>query len=435
MSTFMEDENTIYIKSQCHCGIGSFQVAFAKSRIPVTNFLCHCDICRHVSEGPPIGGPYAMQPIDPSKDSSLTEYRTSASTAWYFCHNCSAHLFLLTRDSEWFVSGGSLRQAEGLTELYCHINVADTMDGGLADQIQVVDGKVLPRYSKRVGSEQIPLGWRSDKLQSRTDSSRTSQKMRAYCHCGAIDIYVTRPNELSAQPYAPYPDILYPLPQTRLSTIRNKSDVKWWLDPPVRKNSIGMLVPASVRPSPGGSREVGSRSGSGSNLPAQISTLGEAQPAVHSRTRFLAGHCVCSHCRQGCGFDIQSWMFVSRTNVFEKGSDKPIVVSKEEERPKGLKQYLSSPGRYHEFCGTCGATAFWWQAGRPDVIDVSVGLLDQSIDGVRAENWLKWHKDRLSYVENSAKNNFVQGLKDGMAKLQDSFDAATPLPTTPLPKD
>lgn len=129
-------------------------------------------------------------------------------------------------------------------------------------------------------------------------------------------------------------------------------------------------------------------------------------------------------------------MFVSRTNVFEKGSDKPIVVAKDEERPKGLKQYLSSPGRYHEFCGTCGATAFWWQAGRPDVINISVGLLDQSIDGARAEDWLKWHKDRLSYVENSVRNkNFVQGLKDGMAKLQDSFEVATPLPTTPLPKD
>ncbi|PPQ77478.1 hypothetical protein CVT25_011349 [Psilocybe cyanescens] len=430
----MEEDDTIYVKSQCHCGIGTFHVAFAKSRLPITNFLCHCDICRHVSgemaffflpiEGIQLAGPYASHPIDLSKDCNLTEYRTSPSTAWYFCHNCSAHLFLTTRDAEWFVAAGSLERTEGLAEVSCHINVADTMDGGMADQIQVVDGKVLPRYSKRVGSEQIPLGWRSEKLKSHSESSRTSQTMRAYCHCGAIDIYVTRPNELSAQPYAPYPDILFPLPQTRLATIRNKSDVKWWLDPPVRKNSRGQLVPASVHPSPRGSPGVGSGS------PAPASGSGEEQSAVHSRTRFLAGHCVCAHCRQGSGFDIQSWMFVSRTNVFEKGSDKPIVVAKDEERPKGLKQYLSSPGRYHEFCGTCGATAFWWQSGRPDVIDISVGLLDQSIDGARAEDWLKWHKDRLSFIENSVKNkNFVQGLKDGMAKMQDRFMV------TPLPKD
>jgi hypothetical protein len=111
---------------------------------------------------------------------------------------------------------------------------------------------------------------------------------------------------------------------------------------------------------------------------------------------------------------------VSRANIFEKGSTEPLQLAHEPDRPACLKQYLSSPGKYREFCGICGATCFWWNVGRPDVIDVSIGLLDERDDGVRAEDWLKWHRKRLSFIEKvRVSKETVQGLLEGMAMYQD----------------
>jgi hypothetical protein len=85
--------------------------------------------------------------------------------------------------------------------------------------------------------------------------------------------------------------------------------------------------------------------------------------------------------------------------MFEKGSTENLELTHEPDRPACLKQYLSSPGKYREFCGTCGATCFWWHVGRQDVIDISVELLDERCDGLRAEDWLKWYKKRISFIE------------------------------------
>jgi hypothetical protein len=63
-----------------------------------------------------------------------------------------------------------------------------------------------------------------------------------------------------------------------------------------------------------------------------------------------------------------------------------------------LHSFASSEGVLREFCGVCGATVFWHDAYRPDVIDVSVGLLDAA-EGARAERWLEWWTDRVSFSE------------------------------------
>jgi len=106
--------------------------------------------------------------------------------------------------------------------------------------------------------------------------------------------------------------------------------------------------------------------------------------------------------------------------MFEKESAEPLELMHEPDRPACLKQHLSSPGKYREFCGTCGATCFWWHVGRPDVIDVSIGLLDERDNGVRAEDWLKWHKKRISFIEKAKLSREVaRGLVEGMASYQD----------------
>ena len=60
--------------------------------------------------------------------------------------------------------------------------------------------------------------------------------------------------------------------------------------------------------------------------------------------------------------------------------------------PSILTSYESSPGDLREFCINCGATIFWHDKWSPDLINVSVGLL-------RAEEWLDWWTDRVSFSE------------------------------------
>jgi len=110
---------------------------------------------------------------------------------------------------------------------------------------------------------------------------------------------------------------------------------------------------------------------------------------------------------------------VSRANIFEKRSTEPLQLAHEPDRPACLKQYLFSPGKYREFCGSCGATCFWWHVARPDVVDISIVLLDER-DGVRAGNWLKWHKKRLSFIEKArVSKETIQGLVEGMEMYQE----------------
>ncbi|KAJ3512078.1 hypothetical protein NLJ89_g3737 [Agrocybe chaxingu] len=176
------------------------------------------------------------------------------------------------------------------------------------------------------------------------------------------------PNPSTPRAFAP------PTP-SHLSKIHNPSDEKWWLAP---RHSAG------------------------------------------PKTKYLAGHCMCTFCRLTSGFEVQSWAFVPLVNVLvpvpgENGQEVWVPLCLEDEhRPKALKQYISSPGRYREFCGTCGATAFWWQLAAPDLLEVSVGLFDERIDGARAEDWLEWCTDRVSYEDKALSPEVAKALSEGL---------------------
>ena len=82
-----------------------------------------------------------------------------------------------------------------------------------------------------------------------------------------------------------------------------------------------------------------------------------------------------------------------------------------------LRRYESSPGVYREFCDVCGASAFWHCEERPDLIDVSVGLL-KSPSGARVEDWLDWETGRVSFKEEALDQELVIALERGLQKLQ-----------------
>ncbi|RYP61889.1 hypothetical protein DL769_007517 [Monosporascus sp. CRB-8-3] len=167
-----------------------------------------------------------------------------------------------------------------------------------------------------------------------------------------------------------------PVPSEQEKTtelVKNPEDVKWWLRPP--------RAPAST------------------DLNSNTNAM-----------RYLAGTCACRSCRLISGFEIQTWAFVPRWNIWfhipspsKPGSsvaaEESVVQLDFATLPSGiLKSYESTPGILREFCPRCGATVFWHDRWRPDLIDVSVGLFDAQ-GGSRAEKWLDWWSERVSFVE------------------------------------
>ena len=78
-----------------------------------------------------------------------------------------------------------------------------------------------------------------------------------------------------------------------------------------------------------------------------------------------------------------------------------------------LKRYESAEGVRREFCRTCGATCFWHSDERPELIDVSVGLLEADT-GARAEDWLDWCTERVSFAEHAQNKSLILKLSKAL---------------------
>jgi hypothetical protein len=56
---------------------------------------------------------------------------------------------------------------------------------------------------------------------------------------------------------------------------------------------------------------------------------------------------------------------------------------------------------------------FWHGEERPDLIDVSAGLI-RAPSGVRAEGWLEWHPNRVSFKELAQDSKLAEALEFGL---------------------
>ncbi|KAG5646363.1 hypothetical protein DXG03_003686 [Asterophora parasitica] len=386
------------VKASCHCGLNSFTIPFTTDSLPVLNDLCHCSSCRHatgqltVNYVPFPGVPLTSATSEPADlKSTLTSYTIGPIATRWFCRQCSAHILweYTNKDapSQWCIAVGTLERTEGIVKTGYHIWISDTLDGGIADYFTAVDGLELPRYKENLepgDAAVLPAGWRSSadtnaKSEDYLVEDTPSQDLLpASCRCGAISFSITRPSEASAHPTSPYPDLIHPYHSTPADVIANPQDEKWWLRP-----------------------------------------AGAAK-----RTHYLAGHCACTTCRLTSGFELQSWAIIPKANILVPRSSsaaaasvgKPpspnelteLQLTDDALRPAGLRQYKSSVGRNREFCGTCGATSFWWSEDRPELVDVSVALFDEkAAGGVRAERWVEWWKGRVGFEEEAVNKTLV----------------------------
>ena len=178
--------------------------------------------------------------------------------------------------------------------------------------------------------------------------------MQAFCHCKGISLSITPPSEVSTQLSSPCPDLIVPF---HSGSPNNDESAKWWL----RANG----------------------------------------------TRYFAGCCACRSCRLASGNDVQSWAFIPKVNI------RAIDGSPVDYSTGTLKEYESSQGVYRNFCGTCGATIFWHDLTRPDLIDVSAGLINGR-NGARAEEMLEWATQRVSFEEEAQNKELMAMIGAGL---------------------
>ncbi|KAF8155923.1 Mss4-like protein [Crassisporium funariophilum] len=353
-----------YVKAECHCGSNQFKIPFLTSTLPLASDLCHCTSCRHITGELAVhceimrGTPLAVDSEEVEEKhkqaslSGLTKYNASKDLTRYFCTTCSAYMLYETASAQgthWSVSTGVLERIEGIVKVGHHAFVGDTLDGGLADHYRALDGVELPRYElEEKDGKTLPLGWKSDAL-TQTTSSLDPATDKLAAYCHCKTISV-----YLARPTDP------------------KDPSKWWVAP-------GKTA---------------------------------ADPA-----RFMCGHCLCRSCRLTSGSLIQSWVILAAANVVDASSGAPVVFAKVgspegEGRIAGMKQYCSSAGVYREFCGTCGASAFYWNEGG-EKVDVGAGLLDEKDGGARAERFCFWY-NRVIYPEDAIDKAGAEALKEGV---------------------
>ncbi|KAL8790760.1 MAG: hypothetical protein Q9213_000384 [Squamulea squamosa] len=346
----------------CACRRITGTIDINNSTLPLSLEFCHCSNCRHSSgqlaiscftcPRAPNNGPPTLQIT--SKEQPVA-YKTSEEIIRYFCDHCGASIYIDVLESgNYEICTGVLDEAEGLLTFKQHIFVENTKDGGLSSWIEGAAWNGWPEKSERF---QQPA--RKPQPQAVGDSSET---LKCYCHCRGVEFYVTRPDKESAKVSAPLPDLLTPYhlhshpPQDQ---DQNEKD-KWWL----RANG----------------------------------------------TKYLAGLCACNSCRLATGYDLQAWAFVPKTNIRKlDGTEIDFAMGT-------LKTYSHSPGAYREFCGRCGATFFWrHEERRGGVIDVSVGLLDAK-EGAKAEEWLEWRTERVSFEECAQNKSLVAKVTEGLRR-------------------
>jgi hypothetical protein len=141
--------------------------------------------------------------------------------------------------------------------------------------------------------------------------------------------------------------------------------------------------------------------------------------------KYVAGICACRSCRLHFGTSLVPWAYVPVGNVTVSSTGQRVVFGPSALEPDAnpgtsLKHYKSSSGVIRSWCGTCGATVFFWdesRKGREEVVDVAVGFL-RADSGVMAREWLEW-RDMLSYDDEGTDQGMTRAVKESLMKEQE----------------
>lgn len=367
-------DNTRTVKATCLCGDAAHEITLPSTAYPLPAYFCTCNSCRHMTGTLFLSTAFLPPTYQPSSDllNKLTSFKFSDRITQYFCKRCGstmlAHCLPNPRNPDrkenWDVMTGTFETFDDTIDLKGYEYIHDTRDGGFSDFLITLNNRTLDRWPYDINEEaHLPLHWRIPQAPASTEPTT---RLPAHCKCHGVRFYIARPSAQSTHASRDWPDLLIPY-YSQIKTLHTKPDRShetWWL----RAN----------------------------------------------KTKFLAGLCSCDSCRLASGMEITAWAFIPKID---------ISLDAEGKIPYGggtfgtLQSYNSSEGVTRFFCDACGAIVFFSQAEREKttLLDVAIGLLDAD-EGARAESWLEWRTERVSYREDAVgrAEKLVEGIEEGL---------------------
>ena len=350
----------------CLCGAikesGSL-LASPTGTFPLSSEICHCNPCRQSTGNLCISSPPLKSKPSGISLSKLTAYASSKKLVRYFCSTCGSHSFIHTLDGlhgkdYWCVYAGMIQRdpdqvqqgekwCRDIVKTRSHDWIADTLDGGIVPSLFTINDIDIPLYLEN-GASNSPVSQEEVlALQTKSDHKRPDL-LHAKCHCGAIDLSIT--------------------------TARYDSDTQG--------------VPEDHIPT--------------------------------DRSKYIAYFCACQSCRLGSGaFAFQPWCYIPPSNVTFTGSGistaeyfdasnqtKEVMKLRSESK---MKIYNSSIDVQRTFCGTCGATVFYWADDRLEMIDLAVGIL-RAEEGAMARQWLAWRFEKDVFDVEATEKGILEAM-------------------------
>lgn len=370
----MASENRT-VKATCHCGEAAHEITLQSNAFPLPAWFCTCDSCRHMTGGMYLSCVFLPSDYKPSTAllNKLTAFNFSKTITQYFCKQCGAQMLVHClgkynapeTTEHWDALTGSLEQFDGVVDVKGYEYIVNTKDGGFTDFLHAINDRALKRWPLDFdeGAE-LPLYWRPPKL---AEAPTAIDRLPAHCKCNGVSFYITRPSQRPIPADKPWPEALIPN-YDQSQDLDDAAQESWWLR--ARKG------------------------------------------------KFLAGLCACDTCRLVSGMDISAWAFVPAIDMTLDAEGKVLFTTEF----GTLKSYSSSPGVTRHFCSRCGAMVFYDHVDRQRMrlLDVAVGLL-AAPEGARAESWLEWRTERLSFPEDAVgrASSLIEGLERGLRDFRE----------------
>ncbi|KAI1366496.1 Mss4-like protein [Xylaria arbuscula] len=390
MAEQADKNDSIELVAECLCKAHRFTAAVPRSALPLSASYCHCDSCRWLTGA--LYSTYVPWPgsYEAIRASSLRRYKFSESITALSCGVCSGNLFAETaadsdKPSYGVVTGALTNLAEpDLLKISHHIFVGDTKDGGVTPWLCDAnpDGTRPQLWSTHRGqSEEYSSTDHTHWPLPSTDAS-PPEETPVRCHCGGVDLVLRNPIPVFAG--------------------QDRASLPGFVDPESNK-LLGLFD-------------------------------------------------CCDSCRMSSGVDIFHWTFVlpehlafpspNKTESSKSSSLPPssfpkssielktaISAPSETRDPRWgtLTFYSSSPDVQRYFCSRCSASVFYAADGRPEVLDLAIGLL-HSENGSRAEDLVSWEFGAKMTWRQDAVGGWREGLVQSVEGAADRLRKGRGLP-------
>lgn len=347
-----QNNDHVELTAQCLCKRHTFTTQVPSSSLPLSASFCHCNSCRHSTGSLYTSSLQWPGPVDDiHKDTTpLAVYKFSDNVSILFCEKCSTAMFAREvregSDDFYAVPTGVLgnNAVPGLIQFKDHIFVSDTVDGGAAVWLQHITtgdkGEPLPCYAEWRGKsdvvDPVEMAAAASKKQ---EGQNLPDEIPLYCHCKGVNLVLRR----GKADYA------------------GKEKLPFFVEPDTFK--------------------------------------------------LLGSFDACDSCRIPVGSEFMYWTFqlLKYIDFANASSESPFpdssislkaAVSDPNRDPRfgTLTYYASSPDVQRYFCSKCSACVFYAVDDRPEMVDVSIGLLDAP-DGARAEGYLAWVLGMLTWAD------------------------------------